>query len=255
MANFGKPDTNNSQFFITTVDCSHLDGTNVVFGRVIKGLSATTEMENCTTDEGVPSREITIIDCGEIKDGDPLGICDEDGTTDNLPSFPLDWERFDDKVTISEKLQVLNDIKESGNFFYRAGNILKSAEKYMKCARYYKHFKDITTDETEVKQLDDIQLVNLTNLAATELKIESYNDVLSTCNEAIKLHDKNFKAFYRRGIANVKVKNFEDAVEDLEVALKLQPGNHEIRKKLDHAKKVLKDYRNVEKEKYQKMFN
>lgn len=256
MANFGKPDSNNSQFFITTVDCSHLDGTNVVFGRVIKGLSAiTTEMETYTTDEGVPTREITIIDCGEIKDGEPLGICDDDGTSDLLPSYPYDWEKFNDKVSIEEMLKVLNDIKESGNYFYRAGNILKSAQKYKKCTRYYNHFKNVTTNKIEVKQLDEIQLVNLTNLAATELKIESYDDVLSTCNEAIKLHDKNFKAFYRRGIANVIVKNFENAVEDFEIALKLQPENREIQKRLDQAKKVLKSYRDVEKVKYQKMFN
>lgn len=43
MANAG-PNTNNSQFYITTVPCSHLDSRNVVFGRVRKGLNIIREM-------------------------------------------------------------------------------------------------------------------------------------------------------------------------------------------------------------------
>lgn len=43
MSNCG-PNTNNSQFYITTVPCPHLDGQNVVIGRVLKGLNVLREM-------------------------------------------------------------------------------------------------------------------------------------------------------------------------------------------------------------------
>lgn len=55
MANAGRPNTNGSQFCITTEPCSHLDGMNVVFGRVIAGLGVALEMQlHSKEDDCVP---------------------------------------------------------------------------------------------------------------------------------------------------------------------------------------------------------
>ncbi|XVF09605.1 hypothetical protein REPUB_Repub07fG0108200 [Reevesia pubescens] len=74
MANAG-PNTNGSQFFITTTRTSNLDGKRVVFGKVVKGIGVVHSIENVTTGEADrPTVDVTIADCGEIPEGADDGI-------------------------------------------------------------------------------------------------------------------------------------------------------------------------------------
>ena len=50
MANFG-PNTNGSQFFITTVPCKWLDGKHTVFGKVFRGMENVQSIENVKCDK------------------------------------------------------------------------------------------------------------------------------------------------------------------------------------------------------------
>ncbi|HMY20693.1 MAG TPA: peptidylprolyl isomerase [Polyangium sp.] len=63
MANAG-PNTNGSQFFITTVVTQWLDGKHVVFGQVLSGMDVVKKVEACGSRDGKTSVKITISDCG-----------------------------------------------------------------------------------------------------------------------------------------------------------------------------------------------
>ncbi|KAK2464226.1 hypothetical protein APHAL10511_003683 [Amanita phalloides] len=80
MANAGK-DTNGSQFFITTVVTSWLDGKHVVFGEVLDGMKIIEAIEGFKQgSNNRPSEDVIIADCGEL----PIDAVNDEAVSTSL---------------------------------------------------------------------------------------------------------------------------------------------------------------------------
>jgi len=65
MANCG-PNTNGSQFFLTTAVTSWLDGKHVVFGEICEGMDVVRNIEKVGSQSGTTRQKVVIVNCGQL---------------------------------------------------------------------------------------------------------------------------------------------------------------------------------------------
>ncbi|KAL1506044.1 hypothetical protein ABEB36_005479 [Hypothenemus hampei] len=251
LANNG-PNKNSSQFYITSVNfCGQLNGQNVVIGKVVKGLDIVKYMATVPRENDVPQESITIEDCGEIKPGDPWNIEENDGTTDIYPPWPNDWDAEPDYQLTNKALQ---DLSNSGNFFYYKENYLKAESKYHKILRYINWYEEKTNTKKQ-NPFSQFKCNAILNLSAVQLKINKPEKALKNCNEVLIKFPNNVKALYRRGCAKVALKEYDGAIRDLKQAYKIHPDDKKIRNMFELAKSKKKKYLQREKLLCSKIFS
>lgn len=106
----------------------------------------------------------------------------------------------------------------------------------------------------DLKKLDQFSVVNNVNMAAVELKLKNYINARYCCSEALRLDSNYSKAYFRRGQAQIALKNYEDAINDLKKAHELIPDNKHILNELNRGKQLLTEYNRNQMKKLKNLF-
>mmetsp|Transcript_32633 Transcript_32633/g.52045 ORF Transcript_32633/g.52045 Transcript_32633/m.52045 type:complete len:392 (+) Transcript_32633:20-1195(+) len=137
-------------------------------------------------------------------------------------------------------------LKDEGNLLFKKALVfekhtLGKNQMVEACSKYAEALEVVTAiDETEYDEKFTKLVVSVyLNLAASGLKLESFDSAINCCNAVLKLDPKNPKALYRRAKVYKQQLDYPQALSDLKQAISITPSNKELREEYKAVRKLL----------------
>ena len=184
-----------------------------------------------------------------------------DETGDPYEDYPDDEKGADEEELSGDRiLKIATDLKGYGNTAFKGKKLALALEKYQKGLRYlheYPEKKENDSPDLE-SNLDQLKITLHSNSAQCQVKMEQYQAAHKSASAALDMPkvsdaDKG-KLYYRRATASVGLKNEEEAIGDLEMALKSVPGDPNAQNELRRLKVKAAEADKKEKAAFKKFF-
>ncbi|XP_062330664.1 protein TANC2 isoform X3 [Osmerus eperlanus] len=175
-------------------------------------------------DRAVGCRNTSVV-VTLLKKGAKIGC----QTLPSRPRGPATWAMATSKPDIM--IILLSKLIEEGDSFYKKGKVKEAAQRYQ-CA--LKKFPREGFSE-DLKAFGELKVSIFLNLSRCRRKIYDFGMAEEFATKALELKPNSYEAYYSRARAKRSSRQFPEALEDLNEAMKHCPNNREIQRLLQRV--------------------
>lgn len=158
----------------------------------------------------------------------------EHAEADGLPFIPP----IEHPMPMQERVAAAESIRSKGNALFKEGKVAGALSAYEKTLRYLDCHPAPSAGPAVT-----CRVAALGNAAMCRLKLDQPKRAIEACDKVLAIEKKNAKALFRKGSALRALGEFETAVEALQAASEIAPGDAGIKAELAKADKDLKKFR------------
>ncbi|KAH8374241.1 hypothetical protein KR200_005149 [Drosophila serrata] len=152
------------------------------------------------------------------------------------------------KLSDEERLAEAKAYKEKGTNYFKKENWSLAIKMYNKCQSL------LPTNADTNEEVKKVKIATHSNIALCHQKSNDHFEAKQECNAVLALDENNVKALYRRGQCNLTINELDDALEDFQKVIQLEPNNKAAANQVIICKQKIKESKNKEKKLYANMF-
>lgn len=167
-------------------------------------------------------------------------------------------------MTVAERKKKGNKKRERGNWWYGRGENQIAIQCYRRALDYLDEVEGgIKLPESEnTEQITDTDLQSIledrisiyNNLAAAQIKLESYEAALNSLKTVLLCQPNNIKALYRQAKVYKAKNDIPLAMKSLQKALDISPNDPDIKNEINKLKQLVDKQKKTERDLAKKMF-
>ncbi|XP_004556782.1 protein TANC2 isoform X2 [Maylandia zebra] len=142
---------------------------------------------------------------------------------------PATWAMATSKPDIMNIL--LSKLIEEGDSFYKKGKVKEAAQRYQYALKKFPR-EGFSED---LKTFRELKVSLFLNLSRCRRKMNDFGMAEEFATKALELKPKSYEAYYARARAKRSSRQFPEALEDLNEAIKQCPNNREIQRLLQRV--------------------
>ncbi|XP_077357706.1 protein TANC2 isoform X1 [Festucalex cinctus] len=175
-------------------------------------------------DRAVGCRNTSVV-VALLKKGAKIGC----QTLPSRPRGPATWAMATSKPDIM--IILLSKLIEEGDGFYKKGKVKEAAQRYQYALKKFPR-EGFSED---LKTFRELKVSIFLNLSRCRRKMNDFGMAEEFATKALELKPKSYEAYYARARAKRSSRQFPEALEDLNEAMKQCPNNREIQRLLQRV--------------------